>query len=355
VDQTEPGLNGPNGTAAMKLISVVTPCYNEEENVKGIYEAVKAVFDQLGKYRYEHVFIDNSSTDGTVAILKEIAHQDRQVKVIVNTRNFGHIRSPMHALLQASGDAVINLVADFQDPPALIADFLNKWEEGYPIVLGVKAASDESSLFYAIRKTYYHVLAKLSTVELVLNFTGFGLYSREVVEALRRIDDPYPYFRGLIADLGFKSFKITYRQPVRRRGITKNNFYTLYDIGMLGLTNHSKVPLRLAAMLGFVMAFGSGIVALAYLILKLLFWNRFEAGMAPLMIGLYFFASVQLFFTGIIGEYIGAIYTQVQRRPLVVERERINFEFPSSGLEDREAADNPGSLPRRLAETDRAA
>ena len=340
----------------MKLISVVTPCYNEEENVEGIYEAVRATFGQVGKYRYEHIFIDNSSTDGTVAILRAITQRDHNVKVIVNTRNFGHIRSPMHGLLQASGDAVINLVADFQDPPAVIAEFLAKWEEGYPIVLGVKSASDESSLFYAIRKAYYHVLAKLSTIELVANFTGFGLYSREVVEALRRINDPYPYFRGLIADLGYESIKITYRQPVRRRGITKNNFYTLYDIGMLGLTNHSKVPLRLAAMIGFGMAFCSGLVAMAFFVLKLVFWYRFEAGIAPLVIGLFFFASVQLFFTGIIGEYIGAIHTQVQKRPLVVERERINFESPSQWSPEQSVAARPNGPSQQLfAAIERAA
>lgn len=312
----------------MKLISIVTPCYNEEGNVKELYEATKAVFARLGKYRYEHIFIDNASTDNTVAILKEIAWRDPNVKIIMNTRNFGHIRSPMHALFQASGEAVVYIAADFQDPPKMIADFLSKWEEGYPIVLGVKAASDESPLLFLVRKAYYHILSRLATVELVNNATGFGLYDRKVIESMRKIDDPYPYFRGLIADLGYESFKITYHQPQRRRGLTKNNFYTLYDIGMLGLTNYSKVPLRLAAMLGFGMAFLSALTGIGYLVMKLLFWYRFEAGMAPMVIGLFFFASVQLFFTGIIGEYIGAIHTQVQKRPLVVEKERVNFDRP---------------------------
>ncbi len=319
----------------MKFISIVTPCYNEEGNVRELYAAVKNGFARLGKYWYEHIFIDNASTDNTVAVLKEIAGKDPNVKVIVNTRNFGHIRSPVHALFQTSGDAVFHLAADFQDPPGLISDFLRKWEEGYPIVLGVKAASDESPLFFLLRKTYYQVLSRLATVELVNNATGFGLYDRKVIDSLRKIDDPYPYFRGLIADLGYESFKITYHQPQRRRGLTKNNFYTLYDIGMLGLTNHSKVPLRLAAMLGFGSAFVSALIGLGYLVMKLLYWNRFEAGMAPMVIGLFFFASVQLLFTGIIGEYIGAIYTQVQKRPLVVEKERINFDragtFPIAG------------------------
>lgn len=322
----------------MKLISIITPCYNEEGNVKELAAAVKAVFERLGKYRYEHIFIDNASTDDTVAILKEIARDDPNVKIIVNTRNFGHIRSPMHAVYQASGDALIGIVADFQDPPDMIADFLSKWEEGYPIVVGVKAASDESPLFFAIRKAYYYVLSKLSTVDLYMNATGFGLYDRKVIEALKKINDPYPYFRGLIADLGYEAFKITYHQPLRRRGITKNNFYTLYDIGMLGLTNYSKVPLRLAAMLGFVTAFFSALAGFAYLLLKLTFWYRFEAGMAPIVIGMFFVASVQLFFTGIIGEYIGAIYTQVQNRPLAIEKERINFDRAPTEPAPREPA-----------------
>ena len=316
----------------MKRISVVTPCYNEEDNVRELYQAVKDLFGRVAKYRYEHLFIDNASTDKTVDALREIAAHDPNLKVIVNTRNFGHIRSPIYAILQASGDAVIALAADFQDPPEMIADFITKWEEGYPIVLGVKAASDESAIFYALRKAYYYILARLSTVRLVLNATGFGLYDRKVIESMRQINDPYPYFRGLIADLGYEAYKITYHQPLRRRGITKNNLYTLYDLAMLGLTNHSKVPLRLAAMLGFIMSFCSAAVAIVYLVMKVLFWYRFEAGMAPIMIGLFFFASVQLLFTGIIGEYIGAIHTQVQRHPLVVEKERINFDQPSTNL-----------------------
>lgn len=311
----------------MKKISIVTPCYNEEDNVEELYRQVKHLFKGLeGKYQYEHIFIDNASKDRTVSILKRLAAADFNVKVIVNSRNFGHIRSPYHALLQATGDAVILLVADLQDPPEMIRDFLEKWEEGYKVVLGVKTQSEESAAMFAIRKLYYNFINKLSEIELTKNNTGFGLYDQRIVEILRKIDDPYPYFRGLISDIGFESFKIQYTQPSRKRGITKNNFYTLYDIAMLGITNHSKIPLRLAAMLGFLMSALSFLAAVVYFIAKLLFWNYFTVGMAPLIIGLFLFSSVQLFFIGIIGEYIGSIHTQVLKRPLVIEKERINFE-----------------------------
>ncbi len=310
----------------MKFISVVSPCYNEEANVRELYERVEQVFKGLAGYTYEHIYIDNDSNDGTVAILREIAANDKRVKVIVNARNFGHIRSPYHALLQATGDAVVSMVSDLQDPPELIVDFIGKWEEGYKIVMGVKTRSEESPLFFAARKLYYNLIGKLSEIDLVKNATGFGLYDRRVIEILKQIDDPYPYFRGLICDIGFTRATIEYLQPSRKRGITKNNFYTLYDIGMLGITNHSKVPLRLAAMTGFFLAGLSLLTAALYFVYKLVFWSGFQLGIAPLVIGLFFFSSVQLFFIGIIGEYIGSIHTQVLKRPLVVERERINFD-----------------------------
>jgi glycosyltransferase involved in cell wall biosynthesis len=309
----------------LKRISVVTACFNEEENIKEIYDQVKAVFIDLPQYEYEHLFIDNASKDRTVAILKEIAQKDRRVKIIVNTRNFGHIRSPFHGLMQAKGDAVISIVADLQDPPVIIKDFIKKWEEGYKIVIGVKTKSEESSFFFAIRKAYYNLVGSLSDVELIKNFTGFGLYDQQVIDTLRGIEDPYPYFRGLICDIGFERAVIEYEQPSRKRGFTKNNFYALYDMAMLGITNHSKVPLRLATMTGFAVALISLFVALGYFGYKLIFWDNFQVGMAPLVIGLFFFSSVQLFFIGIIGEYIGAIHTQVLKRPLVIEKERINF------------------------------
>jgi glycosyltransferase involved in cell wall biosynthesis len=310
----------------VKLISIVTACYNEEENVREIYEQVRRVMAGLPGFDYEHVFIDNASKDRTVAILRELAKEDRRVKVIVNARNFGHIRSPCHAILQARGDAVISIVADLQDPPAMIADFVRKWEEGYKVVMGVKKGSAESSLMFALRRLYYRTLRRLSDVELIEHFTGFGLYDRQVIDILRSLGDPYPYFRGLIADIGFEIAKIEYVQPARKRGVTKNNFYTLYDMAMLGLTSYTKVPLRLATMLGFASAALSLLVALFYLVYKLIFWNSFELGLAPLVVGIFFFSSVQLIFLGIVGEYVGSIHTYVRHMPLVVEKERINFD-----------------------------
>jgi glycosyltransferase involved in cell wall biosynthesis len=316
----------PARLAGDKLISVVSGCYNEEENVRECYEQVKKIFREIGRYRYEHIFIDNASKDKTVAILREIAAQDKNVKIIVNARNFGAVRSPYHAMLHARGDAVIGLASDLQDPPELIKEFVKKWEEGFLVVIAVKADSEESQVFFAIRKAYYELVSRLAEIELTKNTTGFGLYDRRFVDILAEIDDPYPYFRGLVSEIGFPVAKIPYHQPVRKRGITSNNFYRLYDVAMLGITNHSKVPLRLATMVGFAVSFVSLCVAMAYLFLKLLFWDEFSLGLAPLVIGLFFFGSVQLFFIGILGEYIGAIHTQVQKRPHVVEMERINFE-----------------------------
>ena len=308
------------------LISIVTPCFNEDSNVRELYCRVKEIFATLSGYRYEHIFIDNVSKDRTINILREIAAEDKNVKVILNSRNYGHIRSPYHAMLQARGDAVIFLAADFQEPPELIINYVKKWEEGYLIVIGVKKQSEESSLLFAIRSVYYELINRLSDVELIKNYTGFGLYDRRIVEIIRNINDPYPYFRGLICEIGFERAVIEYVQPARKRGITKNNFYTLYDVAMLGITNQSKVPLRLATMTGFTVAILSLLVAFGYFIYKLIFWDSFSVGMAPLVIGLFFFAAVQLFFIGIIGEYIGAIHTQVLKRPLVIEKERINFD-----------------------------
>jgi glycosyltransferase involved in cell wall biosynthesis len=309
-----------------KLISVVTGCFNEEANIRDCYEQVKKVFAELPAYRYEHVFIDNASKDGTLAILREIAARDRNVKVIVNARNFGQVRSPYHGMMSARGDAVVSLVADLQDPPELIKEFIRKWEEGFLVVVAIKENSEESPLFFAVRKLYYEMVSRLAEIELNKNATGFGLYDRRFMDILSEIHEPYPYFRGLVSEIGFPVAKIPYRQPVRKRGITSNNFYRLYDIAMLGITNHSKVPLRVATMVGFAVSFLSLLVAIVYLVFKLLYWNQFSLGLAPLVIGLFFFGSVQLFFIGILGEYIGAIHTQVQKRPHVVELERINFE-----------------------------
>lgn len=309
----------------MKLISVVTPCYNEADNVRALHAQIREAFAKIPGVDYEHICIDNASKDGTVAVLRELAREDKRLKVIVNARNFGHIRSPHHALLQARGDAAILMASDLQDPPSLIAEFVKKWQEGYKVVLGIKTTSEESPVMFFVRKVYYDLIGRLSEIELAKNNTGFGLYDRAVLDVLRTVDDPYPYFRGLICDIGFEQARIEYTQARRRRGITSNNFYTLYDMAMLGITNHSKVPLRLATILGFAMSAFSFVIGCGYLVAKLVFWDKFVLGTAPILIGLFLFSSVQLFFIGILGEYIGAIHTQVLKRPLVVEKERINF------------------------------
>lgn len=310
----------------MKSVSVVTACFNEEDNVEELYRRIRLQFEQLPDYRYEHIFIDNASTDRTVERVKALAAKDPRVKLIVNARNFGHIRSPLHGVLQASGDAVIAMASDLQDPPELIPEFVARWEAGFRVVVGVKPTSKETFVMAVARRLYYRTIGRMSDITLIPNFTGFGLYDRSVIEIIRKIDDPYPYFRGLIAELGFEYASIPFEQPLRTRGITKSNFYILYDMAMLGITSHSKLPVRLAAMAGFILAILSLLVSLIYLSLKLAFWDSFTLGTAPILISLFFFASVQLFFIGIIGEYVAAIHTQVMKRPLVVERERVNFE-----------------------------
>jgi glycosyltransferase involved in cell wall biosynthesis len=309
----------------IKKISVLTPCYNEADNVDALYERVRAVFAPLPGYAYEHVFIDNASTDETVLKLRALAARDPNVKVIINTRNFGHVRSPYHALLQCRGDAVIGMAADLQDPPELIPAFLEKWREGYKVVLGVKAKAEESPVMFAIRRLGYGVIDRLSEVKQVRNSTGFGLYDQAFVAVLRRLPDPYPYFRGLVAELGFRYATVPYTQPKRTKGVTKNNLYMLYDLGVQGIVNHSRIPLRLATIVGFLSSVVSLMAALVYFVMKMLFWYDLPIGVAPVIIGLFCVASVQLFFLGVLGEYVGSIYTQVRNRPLVIEQERINF------------------------------
>ena len=309
----------------MKKLSIVSGCFNEAGNVEELVARVAKVMSALPQYDYEQIIIDNASTDGTQEILRKLAAENPRLKVILNARNFGHIRSPYYGLMQGKGDAVIYVASDLQEPPELIPDFLKKWEEGAKAVVAIKDSSDESPLFFAVRRLYYLLVEGLAEFKTVKNFTGFGLYDRVIIDYCRTVADPYPYFRGLISEIGLPIAQISYHQPARKRGITKNNFFTLYDLAMLGITNHSKVPLRLAAMLGFATALLSLLVAIGYLVYKLLFWKNFPLGTAPLVIGLFFFASVQLFFIGILGEYIGAIHTQVLKRPLVVEKERINF------------------------------
>jgi glycosyltransferase involved in cell wall biosynthesis len=311
--------------ANSKLISVVAPCYNEEANVEVHYHQVKEVFKKLANYDYEHIFIDNASTDGTVRILKEIAQKDQRVKIIVNARNFGWIRSPFYGMLQANGDAVILIASDLQDPPPVIAEFLKKWEEGYKIVLGIKAKSKEPFWMHAIRKLYYKIYQMCSEKKIVEQSTGFGLYDRVVIENFRNMREAYPFLKSLIAEIGFEKALVEFTQERRTRGISSANFYALYDAAMSGITSDSRVLIRIATMFGFAASVASLLIAAGYLLLKILYWERYELGMASVAIGLFFFASVQLLFIGIVGEYVGCIYTQVKNRPLVIEKERINF------------------------------
>ena len=317
----------------MKLISIVTPCFNEEENIKNCYQVIKDLFKDLKDYTYEHIFIDNKSNDNTVDILRDLAKEDKNVKIILNTRNFGQLKSPFYGLLQTKGEASILFVADLQDPAYLIKEFIKKWEDGYKIVAGVKTKSEEPFLMFMIRKLYYKIINFLSDENLnrIENFTGFGLYDKKVIDILRDFNDKDCYLRGLISELGFYIKRIEYTQPKRQKGKTKNNFFRLYDVGIKGVISSSILPLRLAVFGGFFMSFISLFISLVYLILKLLFWDSFSFGAAPIIVGLFFFSSIQLFFLGILGEYIGSIHGHIKNRPFVIEEERINFSSKSSG------------------------
>ena len=310
-----------------KKISIVSPCYNEEENIIPLYEQITKVMEEkLSNYEFEIIFVDNFSTDSTRSIIRKLCESDNRIKAIFNARNFGHIRSPFHGMVQAHGDAVILMVSDLQDPPEMIVDFVKKWEEGNKIVVAIKTKSKEGFFMYKIRTMYYKFVKRISDIEHIENFTGFGLYDQKFIQVMRDLKDPYPYFRGLIAELGYQYAAVEYTQPRRERGITKNNFYTLYDMAMLGITSNSKVPVRFATMAGFFMSAASLVIALIFLILKLVSWNSFPVGIAPIMIGMFFLGSVQLFFIGIIGEYVININTRSLNRPLVVEDSRINFD-----------------------------
>ncbi len=311
----------------MKTISIVTCCFNEEENILEFHRQLVEVMDDLkDRYAYEIIIADNNSSDSTPKILRDLAENDKNVKVIFNSRNFGPDRSGYNALMQASGDAVVALASDLQNPPGMIKQFIEKWEQGYKVVITVKTGSKEPFLFFLLRTIYYKTLAGLSNVNLYTHFTGFGLYDRQVIDILRNLQDPYPYFRGLIADIGFKPAIIEFVQPPRLHGKTKSNFQYLYEEAMLGLTSYTKVPLRLATIIGFIAAGVSFFIGLFYLVYKLLFWSSFTVGTAPVTIGLFFFASVQLIFLGLLGEYISMIYIHVLKRPLVFEKERLNFD-----------------------------
>jgi len=312
-------------TTGDKTVCVIIPAYNESGNIGPLYERVRAAFATIPDQRYTLQFMDNASTDDTVAQIKALAAHDPRVRLIVNARNFGVGRSGLHGFLEAQGDAVIIMVSDLQDPPEMIPDFIKHWRAGYKVVIGVKPASKEAALMFSLRRAYYRLLARVSEVPQIENFTGFGLYDREVVEQVRATEDHNPYFRGLIADLGYPRVEIPFTQPRRERGVSKNNFYALYDLAMLGITSHSKLPLRLATMGGFLLSGFSLLAAFGYLVAKLLFWNHFQANTAPILIAVFFFAAVQLFFIGLLGEYIGAILSQVTKRPLVIEKERVGF------------------------------
>jgi polyisoprenyl-phosphate glycosyltransferase len=309
-----------------KKISVVTGTFNEEENILELYDQLTDVFKELGdRYTYEIIIADNASTDQTPKLLRELAAKDKRFKVIFNARNFGASRSGYNALMQADGDAVVGMAADLQTPPHMIKDFVGKWEQGYKIVMAVKTHSEESPIMYALRTVYYKTLARISDVKLVSHFTGFGLYDKQVMEILHDLNDPYPYFRGLLSDIGFEPAIIEFTQPARQHGKTKSNIFYLYEEAMNGITSYTKVPLRLATIVGFISALISFLLGMFYLVYKLIFWSSFNVGIAPVAIGLFFFASVQLIFLGVLGEYISTIYVHVLHRPLVYEKERLNF------------------------------
>ncbi|MBR1865984.1 MAG: glycosyltransferase family 2 protein [Lachnospiraceae bacterium] len=311
----------------MKKISVLIPCYNEEENVEAICKAVSDVLDsECGQYDHEILFIDNCSTDSTQTLLRNLCRDDKKVKAIFNAKNFGQSNSPYYGMLQTTGDCVVSLACDFQDPVELIPQYVREWENGYKIVIGIKEKSEENKLMYALRSCYYHFIKKFSEVEQIEHFTGFGLYDREFIEVLRSLDDPQPYLRGIVSELGFRRKEIPYTQPKRRAGKTKNNWYTLYDFAMLSVTSYTKIGLRLCTLLGFMIGALSAIIGIVYLIYKLVYWDSFIPGMAPVTIGMFLLGAIQLVFIGIMGEYIISINRRVMKRPLVIEEERINFE-----------------------------
>jgi glycosyltransferase involved in cell wall biosynthesis len=311
----------------MKKITILTPCFNEEGNVKKLYEEVKKVMNEsLADYEYNHLFVDNCSNDNTLAILKEIASIDKNVKIIVNSRNFGAIRSFHNGIIEADGDAIIPMVADLQDPPEMIVKLVKKWEEGFDSVLAIKSNSDENKIMFRIRKFYYNLLSSLSEIKLYKNFTGFGLYSRKVLNEIKKIKDPNPFFRGIVCEVGYKIATVEYHQPKRYKNISKCNFYYLYDMAVLGILSNSKIPLRIAVFIGALSSLFSFLIGVGYFFTKLFFWKEIHLGIAPIIILISFMFSVLLLFLGIIGEYIGAIYTQSLNRPLVHEKERINFD-----------------------------
>ena len=310
----------------MKTISIVIPCYNEEENVVPISQAVVEQFkNELKEYNYEIVFIDNNSTDNTRELLREICSKDKNIKAIFNAKNFGQFNSPYYGLLQSTGECTILLCCDFQDPVELLPEMVRSWEEGNKIVVMQKTHSEENKLVYFFRSCYYKLIYTFSEVEQIEHFTGFGLYDKTFVNVLRKLGDPTPFLRGIVAELGYKIKIIPYTQKKRRGGVTKNNFFTLYDAAMLSITSYTKIGLRAATFMGFGIATLSFIIGIIYLILKLVYWDRFVAGTAPVVVGMFFLGAVVLIFLGILGEYIMTMNRRIMNRPLVIEEERINF------------------------------
>lgn len=318
-----------------KKISVVIPTYNEEANVIPLADSIVGVLTgELAEYDYEIIFIDNHSKDSTQMKLRQLCRENKRIKAIFNARNFGQMRSPVHGLKQATGDCVIRMCADFQDPVEMIVQFVREWEQGHKIVIGVKKASKEKRIMYWIRACYYKLIRKITDIDHIEQFTGFGLYDKAFVDVVRSLHDPMPYLRGIIAELGFDYKAIPYVQQKRRAGKSKNNFYTLYDYAMVGITSYSKVVMRLATFLGFSVAALSFLAGIFYLVLKIMYWDRFSAGIAPMLIGIFFLGALQLFFIGFLGEYVLSINTRVLDRPLVVEEERLNFEKGEGKQED---------------------
>lgn len=308
-----------------KIVSIMIPCYNEEENVLGISEAVVTQMNALPQYDYEIVFIDNCSQDNTRPLLRNICAKNPKIKAILNAKNFGQFNSPYYGLCQTSGDCTISICADFQDPVEMIPVFLKYWEEGYQIVCGVKTSSKENPIMYKLRSIYYKLIKKFSSVDQIEHFTGFGLYDKSFIDVLRNLNDPTPFIRGIVAELGGKRKEVPYEQPRRRAGKTHNNWYSLYDAAMLSVTSYTKIGMRLAEFVGFIFAVLSLIIGFVYLIMKLIYWDRFVAGQAPTIIIVSLMCSVLLFVMGFLGEYILAINMRLMNRPLVIEEERINF------------------------------
>ena len=311
----------------MKKISILIPCYNEEDNVVPMSEAVVRLFEEkLTEYDYEILFIDNDSSDHTRLLLREICGKNKRIRAIFNARNFGQFNSPYYGMCQTTGDCTVAMCCDFQDPVEMIPQFIQEWENGYKIVCGIKTTSKENKIMRFLRSCYYKIIKRMSDVDQIEHFTGFGLYDRSFIQVLRELDDPTPFLRGIVAELGYRRKDIPYEQQKRRAGKTHNNWFTLYDAAMLSFTSYTKAGLRIATVLGFAMASVSMLVALLYLILKLLYWEMFVAGMAPILLAVLVFGSVQLFFIGFLGEYVLSINKRMMRRPLVIEEERINFE-----------------------------